>query len=144
MPIRRNRLTSLITLSSTVTGCTVWRSSVWTGNIGRVPSGNPRNLRAILRSAKAESPWKAFRQFAKICIHPSLPQVFFRCPPSRALLRTKRGNALTPKKSKRHPTGGVPRWSPTLVLVARSSAYVWQSGRDDQFSLTYSIVVCVW
>ena len=27
--------------------------------------------------------------------------------------------------------------SPTLVLVARFSAYVWQSGRDAQFSLTY-------
>jgi hypothetical protein len=36
-----------------------------------------------------------------------------------------------------HTTGGIPRWSPTLVLVARFSAYVWQSGRDAQFSLTY-------
>ena len=41
-----------------------------------------------------------------------------------------------PKKQK-HTTGGIPRWSPTLVLVARFSAYVWQSGRDAQFSLTY-------
>ena len=39
--------------------------------------------------------------------------------------------------SKKHTTGGIPRWSPTLVLVARFSAYVWQSGRDAQFSLTY-------
>jgi hypothetical protein len=38
---------------------------------------------------------------------------------------------------KKHTTGGIPRWSPTLVLVARFSAYVWQSGRDAQFSLTY-------
>jgi hypothetical protein len=37
-------------------------------------------------------------------------------------------------KKKKHTTGGIPRWSPTLVLVARFSAYVWQSGR---FSLTY-------
>jgi hypothetical protein len=37
----------------------------------------------------------------------------------------------------KHITGGIPRWSPTLVLVARFSAYVWQSGRDAQFSLTY-------
>jgi hypothetical protein len=37
----------------------------------------------------------------------------------------------------KHTTGGIPRWSPTLVLVARFSAYVWQSGRDAQFSLTY-------
>ena len=41
------------------------------------------------------------------------------------------------QKAKRHTTGGIPRWSPTLVLVARFSAYVWQSGRDAQFSLTY-------
>ena len=41
------------------------------------------------------------------------------------------------KKNTKHTTGGIPRWSPTLVLVARFSAYVWQSGRDAQFSLTY-------
>ena len=41
------------------------------------------------------------------------------------------------KPKQKHTTGGIPRWSPTLVLVARFSAYVWQSGRDAQFSLTY-------
>ena len=41
------------------------------------------------------------------------------------------------RKKEKHTTGGIPRWSPTLVLVARFSAYVWQSGRDAQFSLTY-------
>jgi hypothetical protein len=41
------------------------------------------------------------------------------------------------RKKQKHTTGGIPRWSPTLVLVARFSAYVWQSGRDAQFSLTY-------
>jgi hypothetical protein len=41
------------------------------------------------------------------------------------------------EKWQKHTTGGIPRWSPTLVLVARFSAYVWQSGRDAQFSLTY-------
>jgi hypothetical protein len=41
------------------------------------------------------------------------------------------------RKKHKHTTGGIPRWSPTLVLVARFSAYVWQSGRDAQFSLTY-------
>jgi hypothetical protein len=41
------------------------------------------------------------------------------------------------KKRSKHTTGGIPRWSPTLVLVARFSAYVRQSGRDAQFSLTY-------
>ena len=43
----------------------------------------------------------------------------------------------TASKRQKHTTGGIPRWSPTLVLVARFSAYVWQSGRDAQFSLTY-------
>jgi hypothetical protein len=43
----------------------------------------------------------------------------------------------TAGKKQKHTTGGIPRWSPTLVLVARFSAYVWQSGRDAQFSLTY-------
>jgi hypothetical protein len=42
-----------------------------------------------------------------------------------------------PTKKQKYTTGGIPRWSPTLVLVARFSAYVWQSGRDAQFSLTY-------
>jgi hypothetical protein len=41
------------------------------------------------------------------------------------------------RHTQKHTTGGIPRWSPTLVLVARFSAYVWQSGRDAQFSLTY-------
>jgi hypothetical protein len=45
--------------------------------------------------------------------------------------------ACQQKHKKKHTTGGIPRWSPTLVLVARFSAYVWQSGRDAQFSLTY-------
>jgi hypothetical protein len=40
-------------------------------------------------------------------------------------------------QNQKHTTVGIPRWSPTLVLVARFSAYVWQSGRDAQFSLTY-------
>ena len=54
-------------------------------------------------------------------------------------LRIERRNLSRGKKAKRqkHTTGGIPRWSPTLVLVARFSAYVWQSGRDAQFSLTY-------
>ena len=50
----------------------------------------------------------------------------------------KRKCTRTPKSdNQKHTTGGIPRWSPTLVLVARFSAYVWQSGRDAQFSLTY-------
>ena len=39
------------------------------------------------------------------------------------------------QKVQRHTTGGIPRWSPTLVLVARFSAYVWRSGRSACVSL---------
>jgi hypothetical protein len=40
------------------------------------------------------------------------------------------------KKSERtkHTAAGIPTWSPTVVLICRSTAYVWQSGRDAQFS----------
>jgi hypothetical protein len=55
----------------------------------------------------------------------------------RATVAKLRLLSLRPAKRQKHTTGGIPRWSPTLVLVARFSAYVWQSGRDAQFSLTY-------
>ncbi|KAH0375032.1 hypothetical protein KCU92_g10262, partial [Aureobasidium melanogenum] len=39
------------------------------------------------------------------------------------------------KQNKRKRTAaGIPTWSPTVVLICRSTAYVWQSGRDAQFS----------
>jgi hypothetical protein len=58
------------------------------------------------------------------------------------MLHLVNANVTDDKKRKemgkqKHTTGGIPRWSPTLVLVARFSAYVWQSRRDAQFSLTY-------
>ncbi|KAH0368599.1 hypothetical protein KCU65_g3800, partial [Aureobasidium melanogenum] len=34
----------------------------------------------------------------------------------------------------KHTAAGIPTWSPTVVLICRSTAYVWQSGRDAQFS----------
>ncbi|KAH0160501.1 hypothetical protein KCU67_g6698, partial [Aureobasidium melanogenum] len=37
------------------------------------------------------------------------------------------------KRTKR-TAAGIPTWSPTVVLICRSTAYVWQSGRDAQFS----------
>ncbi|KAH0255782.1 hypothetical protein KCU91_g17307, partial [Aureobasidium melanogenum] len=37
------------------------------------------------------------------------------------------------ERSKR-TAAGIPTWSPTVVLICRSTAYVWQSGRDAQFS----------
>jgi hypothetical protein len=39
-------------------------------------------------------------------------------------------------KTKR-TAAGIPTWSPTVVLICRSTAYVWQSGRDAQFSADY-------
>jgi hypothetical protein len=36
---------------------------------------------------------------------------------------------------KKHTTVGIRWWSPTQLLIHRSQAYVWQSGRDAQFSL---------
>ena len=52
-------------------------------------------------------------------------------------------STIAKRSAEIHTTGGIPRWSPTLVLVARFSAYVWQSGRDAQFSLTYGRMCCV-
>jgi hypothetical protein len=62
---------------------------------------------------------------------------------SELVIKTKRWASRSGKLSKtkkmesgwrsiwqKHTTGGIPRWSPTLVLVARFSAYVWQSGRS--------------
>ncbi|KAH0268439.1 hypothetical protein KCU91_g9408, partial [Aureobasidium melanogenum] len=33
----------------------------------------------------------------------------------------------------KHTAAGIPTWSPSVVLICRSTAYVWQSGRDAQF-----------
>ena len=38
----------------------------------------------------------------------------------------------SPKK--KHTTVGIRWWSPTQLLIYRFEAYVWQSGRDAQFS----------
>jgi hypothetical protein len=38
------------------------------------------------------------------------------------------------KQDAKHTAAGIPTWSPTVVLICRSTAYVWQSGRDAQFS----------
>jgi hypothetical protein len=48
------------------------------------------------------------------------------------LTPTPRG---TPKAKR--TAAGIPTWSPTVVLICRSTAYVWQSGRDAQFSADY-------
>ncbi|KAG9518011.1 hypothetical protein KCU93_g8545, partial [Aureobasidium melanogenum] len=38
------------------------------------------------------------------------------------------------KEDAKRTAAGIPTWSPTVVLICRSTAYVWQSGRDAQFS----------
>jgi hypothetical protein len=38
------------------------------------------------------------------------------------------------KEITKHTAAGIPTWSPTVVLICRSTAYVWQSGRDAQVS----------
>ncbi|KAG9532872.1 hypothetical protein KCU93_g512, partial [Aureobasidium melanogenum] len=40
----------------------------------------------------------------------------------------------TSKTNVKRTAAGIPTWSPTVVLICRSTAYVWQSGRDAQFS----------
>jgi hypothetical protein len=41
------------------------------------------------------------------------------------------------KKTQKRTTPGIPRWSPTRVLIWRSSACLWESGRDPEFSDVY-------
>ena len=41
------------------------------------------------------------------------------------------------KKEQKHTTVGIRWWSPTQLLIYRSEACVWQSGRDAQFSSVY-------
>jgi hypothetical protein len=41
------------------------------------------------------------------------------------------------KLKKKHTTAGIRWWSPTQLLICRSEACVWQSGRDAQFSSVY-------
>ena len=47
------------------------------------------------------------------------------------------GRCETAKQNAKHTTAGIPTWSPTVVLICRSTAYVWQSGRDAKFSADY-------
>ena len=41
------------------------------------------------------------------------------------------------KPKQKHTTAGIRWWSPTQLLICRSEACVWQSGRDAQFSSVY-------
>jgi hypothetical protein len=39
-------------------------------------------------------------------------------------------------QKQKHTTAGIRWWSPTQLLICRSEAYVWQSGRDAQLLLS--------
>ncbi|KAH0355717.1 hypothetical protein KCU83_g1878, partial [Aureobasidium melanogenum] len=52
--------------------------------------------------------------------------------PQRQKERTKQ--LVSSLAKAKHTAAGIPTWSPTVVLICRSTAYVWQSGRDAQFS----------
>ena len=41
------------------------------------------------------------------------------------------------KNETKHTTPRIPRSSPTLVLIRRFPAYLWESGRDPEFSGSY-------
>ena len=56
------------------------------------------------------------------------------CREPRCQARTAK-NIIT--KKEKHTTVGIRWWSPTQLLVYRSEACVWQSGRDAQFSSVY-------
>jgi hypothetical protein len=57
-------------------------------------------------------------------------KVFIRLHVARGSQTKMRGAWAKTK----HTAAGIPTWSPTVVLICRSTAYVWQSGRDAQFS----------
>ncbi|KAG9595128.1 hypothetical protein KCU77_g5781, partial [Aureobasidium melanogenum] len=55
----------------------------------------------------------------------------------KAVPRRNRPICLELGKRIKRTAAGIPTWSPTVVLICRSTAYVWQSGRDAQFSADY-------
>jgi hypothetical protein len=57
------------------------------------------------------------------------------------LLQTSCLRVSEPKR--KHTTVGIRWWSPTQLLIYRSRGYVWQSGRDAQFSRVCGRM-CLW
>jgi hypothetical protein len=51
----------------------------------------------------------------------------------KAILRLE-AQTRANEMAKKHTTAGIRWWSPTQLLICRSEACVWQSGRDAQFS----------
>ncbi|TVY27078.1 hypothetical protein LHYA1_G003152 [Lachnellula hyalina] len=74
----------------------------------------------------------------------SFPSSFWRVAPTLFVqgwdlvpngAKTKKQKGKIDKK--KHTTAGIRWWSPTQLLICRSEACVWQSGRDAQFSSVY-------
>jgi hypothetical protein len=67
--------------------------------------------------------------------HPMLLSTISKNISEEALPVAKRSkNKISKKIKQKHTTAGIRRSSPTRLLNCRSEAYVWQSGRDAQFS----------
>jgi hypothetical protein len=65
--------------------------------------------------------------------------VLLLSPLQSRMLRNEAKNRTWGKmdKKQKHTTAGIRWWSPTQLLICRSEAFVWQSGRDAQFSSVY-------
>ena len=57
--------------------------------------------------------------------------------PCPSLPKKKRVGVKEEKKGKEHTAPGIRWWSPTQLLVWRSAAYLWESGRDPELSTVY-------
>jgi hypothetical protein len=70
-------------------------------------------------------------------VEPDFSQINGTKPAHSSLTKAKEESytkKLKGRKNAKHTAAGIPTWSPTVVLICRSTAYVWQSGRDAQFS----------
>ena len=64
-------------------------------------------------------------------------RISFSCISKTNHVRRNEGGKEVAKRKKKHTTAGI-RWSsPTQLLIGRFSAYLWESGRDPEFSESY-------
>ncbi|KEQ89923.1 hypothetical protein M438DRAFT_17024 [Aureobasidium pullulans EXF-150] len=74
------------------------------------------------------------RKMTKLFLATSFITYSCEGPNTQTLHSTPSGDSMKQKKKQKRTAAGIPTWSPTVVLICRSTAYVWQSGRDAQFS----------
>jgi hypothetical protein len=82
------------------------------------------NNRRCAPKRKAERTWR-------------LKEILLNCPVGGRTLKVSLGVLFRPAKKQKHTTAGIRWWSPTQLLICRSEACVWQSGRDAQLSSVY-------